>query len=85
MKNIFERAIIKWGKDRQYDMLQEECGELITVINHLRRGRCKPEQVLEEMADVAIMLEELKILHGQKKFRKMFKKKCKKMKEQLSE
>lgn len=41
--------------------MQEECGELIVAINKRKRYG-KFEQVIEEMADVELMLEQLKYL-----------------------
>jgi hypothetical protein len=64
-------------------MMAEEAAELITSMNHLRRGRYGPEGVVEEMVDVAIMLEELKIIFGQEAFDQMWIKKCEKFKGQL--
>jgi NTP pyrophosphatase (non-canonical NTP hydrolase) len=60
-RDLYKRAIEKWGFDSQVDMLVEECGELIAVINQWRRGRKTPREFLSEMADVEIMLEQIKM------------------------
>ena len=50
-----------YGINPQLDQMQEECAELIVAINkHKRYG--KSEQVIEEIADVELMLEQLKYL-----------------------
>lgn len=50
-------AIRKWGKDAQLNVLQEECGELIVAISHLKRMRPNAmKEFIEELADVNIMV-----------------------------
>ena len=62
------RAIRAYGAENQVCQAQEECGELISVLNQYRRGRCTTFEVLAEMADVEIMLDQLKIIYGQDAF-----------------
>lgn len=50
-----------YGINPQLDQMQEECGELIVAINKRKRYG-KSEQVIEEMADVELMLEQVKYL-----------------------
>ena len=60
LKEICQKAIEKWGFERQANHLQEECGELIAAISHLRRKRKDArEHVLEEATDVKIMVEQI--------------------------
>lgn len=56
---VYERAIATWGRTAQLGMVQEECAELIAAIHRRQRGRCSDEDVVEEAADVWIMLEQL--------------------------
>jgi len=57
---ICEKAIEKWGFERQASHCQEECGELVAAISHLRRKRKGArEDVLEEATDVKIMVEQI--------------------------
>lgn len=52
-----EYAIDTWDSFDLLHLLQEECAELITAISHLQRGKeGAHSNVLEEMADVTIML-----------------------------
>ena len=62
-KTMFE-AISKWGENKQTDMLHEEIGELLQAINkHKRKNSLENrENLLEEIADVEIMLEQLKLI-----------------------
>lgn len=71
MKGIFlefnstlEKAIDTYGSLNQIDMLHEEIGELLQAINKDKRKRtlATRDNVLEEIADVEIMLEQLKIM-----------------------
>jgi len=57
------KAIAKWGRTSQIDMLQEECAELIVAINKYKRNNVGTiEAVLEEIADVEIMIDQIKVL-----------------------
>lgn len=58
-KDIFETAIKVYGVTDQENMAIEECAELIQAINKKHRG--KEHNIPEEIADVEIMLEQLKI------------------------
>ncbi len=69
--SILEKAIDKYGKDNQLNMVQEECAELIQAISKYKRAiasknvnatRSSRENIVEELADVMIMQEQLKIM-----------------------
>jgi hypothetical protein len=56
-------ALEAFGVDAQLAQAQEELAELIVVISHLRRGRIgHPMGLRDEIADVEIMLEQLRYL-----------------------
>jgi len=57
----YDKAIKLWGKELQFGMLSEECGELLTAINQWRRGRVDKSKVVEEMADVMIMIRQIMV------------------------
>lgn len=59
------KAIEKWGKVSQVEMVIEECSELITAIQHFKRGRVEPGKVAEEVADVLIMCMQLRLMVGE--------------------
>lgn len=63
-KRLYIKAIRKWHTTSQIHMAIEECGELIVVLTkHFRNnGSSNMDDILEEMADVEIMLEQLKII-----------------------
>ena len=61
---IFEQALKQWGAELQFDMVVEECAELIHAINAYKRGRATADQVLDEIADVQIMLNQMRVVFG---------------------
>lgn len=70
-KTILNRAIDTYGEEAQMDMCIEEMSELTKAILKLRRyqnaheGNCTEvllDNIVEEVADVEIMLEQVKIM-----------------------
>ena len=61
-KELYEQALMLWGEKLQIGMAIEECSELIVELSkHLRFGLSSPHcGVIEEIADVEIMIEQLK-------------------------
>lgn len=58
---ILIAAIRTFGDKAQEGVAIEECSELIQAISHKHRGR--EHNIAEEIADVEIMLEQLKIIN----------------------
>lgn len=59
-ETIAKLAIEKYGEAAQLRQLQEECAELIVAVNHFFRQRQNArEELIEELADVTIVLMEL--------------------------
>jgi NTP pyrophosphatase (non-canonical NTP hydrolase) len=46
---------------RQFNQLQEECGELIAAVNQYRRNK-SIEHLYDEIADVAIMIAQMRVI-----------------------
>lgn len=63
-KDICAEAIQHWGEDYILNICMEEPSELIQAISKYRRygTGAEVESITEEMADVSIILEELKII-----------------------
>lgn len=59
--DITDKAIKHYGNKKQIEMAIEEMAELIVAINHGRRGR-NLQGIIEEIADVEIMLMQLKTI-----------------------
>lgn len=64
IEKVFADAIDVYGEEFQIDMMIEECSELITTLQHYRRGRVLKDKVCEELADVQIMAQQLKMIFG---------------------
>ena len=58
-KSIFEQAVECWGPVSQVGMVNEEAGELFTVLNQWIRGRVSASRVAEEVADMSIVLDQI--------------------------
>ena len=80
-----KRAIRAYGSENQVNQAQEECGELISVLNQHRRGRCTTFEVLAEMADVEIMLDQLKVIFGEESFHLKKMEKIERLEQRLDE
>ena len=60
--NICKKAVNTFGSDVQEMMFIEEVGELVQALSKKRRG-FEGANIAEEIADVEIMLEQLKHIH----------------------
>lgn len=63
-KELYCRVIRKFGIEYQMGLLQEECAELIQAVSKYRRNNGSIDTIvklLEEMADVEIMIEQMKV------------------------
>ena len=67
-RDIYQRAIDAWGEESQIDMGIEECGELIVALSKLGRSKgvraSRIEAAIDEIADVTIMMRQLRIVFG---------------------
>ena len=78
---IYCRAIATYGEENQKRIAQEELAELIQAISKDLRGR--PHNVEEEIADVEIVLEQLKKMYNKQRVNKWKLYKLKKLKNKL--
>lgn len=63
-RSILQKAIDQWGEDAQTKMVLEEMSELQKEICKRWRGKDNLDAIAEEVADVEIMLEQLKMMLG---------------------
>ncbi len=63
-KEIYEKAAEKWGNSSQLLIVIEELNELAVEISHYIRGRRDIGDIylIEEIADVEIVLDQLKLI-----------------------
>ena len=59
-QTVYQKALTKFGVDSQVNKLIEEMAELIVALSHYKIGRVS--NVAEELADVDIVLEQIKPL-----------------------
>lgn len=65
MEEMINRIADMYGKEPQLVMLMEECGELIQACSkQLRRKDKSINNLIEELADVRIMIEQIEHLYG---------------------
>jgi len=62
MADVCWRAVGAWGKQSQLVICMEEMAELTKELSKNLRGRDNDLNVAEEIADVEIMLEQLKLI-----------------------
>lgn len=63
--NIYERAVKVWGKDAQMLQVIEEMSELTKeLLKNVNRKKNNISEIIEETADVEIMLEQLKCCYN---------------------
>jgi NTP pyrophosphatase (non-canonical NTP hydrolase) len=76
---IYRLAVKKWGYPLQLGMLIEECAELIQATNKVLRYKNSSNEkdciynLAEEIADVEIMIGQLKIMFNWYKFKEKIK------------
>lgn len=56
---IEKAALAHYGQDNQLLKAVEECNELASALLHFRGGRATEMDVMTEIADMAIMLDQL--------------------------
>ena len=63
-KTVYQEALNKWGVDIQTMMAVEEMSELTKEICKIKRGKMDLDALADEIADVTIMLEQLREIYG---------------------
>ena len=80
---LYRKALKIYGFEPQKNMVYEECGELITALARLSRGRCSQQEVITELVDVHIMIEQMAEIFGADEFNAEKNKKLTRLKERL--
>lgn len=63
--NVYEHALSVWGKEPQMLQVVEEMSELTKeILKNVNRGKDNLAEIIEETADVEIMLEQLKYCYN---------------------
>lgn len=83
-RQIYEKALVKWGVENQLWMVTEECGELLNAIGKMRRERVTREDVITELADVTIMCEQIAQYIGYDDYTREMERKLERLKQRLA-
>lgn len=63
-REICALALARFGNDKQTHKAREECAELIVALYHAEDGKIGTGDVITEIADVAVMIEQLTQMFG---------------------
>lgn len=63
-RTVYEAALQKWGAEAQINKFTEELGEFLVELGRLRNGAGNSGAFAEELADLTIMLEQLRLIYG---------------------
>ena len=63
-RSICRRILAHYGADNQHKQAIQECSELITALCHRMENRATDAAVIDELADVSIMVEQLANVYG---------------------
>lgn len=72
-EDIYSKAIEKFGHENQLIVAIEELSELQKELTKALRGKLRIEKLLEEIADVEIILEQLKLMYSDCQIEKLTK------------
>jgi NTP pyrophosphatase (non-canonical NTP hydrolase) len=64
-KALYQAALDRWGQEAQFDQAVEECAEMIAAIKHFRRGKVTQQAVVDELADVLLMVGQMIYMLGE--------------------
>ncbi len=78
-EQLYQATIDKWGVEAQYEQMVEECAELIAALKHFQRGKISKQSVIDELADVTLMLGQLTWMFGPREIEESIAEKRKKL------
>ena len=83
-REIYRKALSKYGIENQVFMVMEEVGELLSALGKANRGRLSSSmEVITEIADVSIMMEQMAENFGYENYLKEKDYKINRLKERL--
>lgn len=85
LEDIYQATLAKWGEEAQYDQAVEECAELIASLKHFKRKKVDDQQIVEELADVTLMIGQLTWMFGEDRVAEAVKAKLEKLRGLLSQ
>ena len=93
MEKILKDVVDAWGYDSQIDMMIEEMSELTKALLKLKRNSKKPKKeqvkfynhVCEEIADVNLMIKQMKYIFSSDMINKYEKEKLERLQDRLDD
>ncbi len=82
--DIYRAALAKWGEEAQFDQAVEECAELIAALKHYKRDKVDRQQIIDELADVTLMVGQLVFMFGEDRVEQAIETKLNKLRTLLS-
>lgn len=86
LRNLCAAAIKTFGREHQVEMIKEECVELVHALHKLKRypdDEKRMQNVLNEIADVTIILEQANQIFGRERVEEAIYFKMKKLEKQI--
>lgn len=83
--DLYAKTINKWGEEAQYSQMVEECAELIATLQHFSRDKVDEDAVVNELADVFLMVGQLTYMFGEDRLTAAVEKKIAKLEGLLKE
>ena len=84
-RQVLTAAMTKFGFRSNYGILVEECGELLSAMNKLYRGRVDEDAVITELADVSLAVGTFALYFGHDKFVAERERKLERLKKRVEE
>lgn len=84
LTQIYQETIRTWGEEAQYDQMIEECAELIVALKHFKRSKIAKQDVINEIADVTMMIGQLTWMVGEENVHAAVEQKIKKLEDLLN-
>ena len=85
LHDLYRRTLELWGEQAQYDQMVEECAELCAALMHYRRDKVSLQQVIDELADVTLMVGQLSWMFGEEQVAQAVKDKREKLEQLMLE
>lgn len=63
-KAVYQEAIERYGVNHQLNKFDEELGEFLAEYGRMRNGTGNYVKFADELADLSIMLEQLRLIYG---------------------
>lgn len=82
-RKVYAKALRVWGNEKQKLQAVGEIGEFLTELGREGQGRSSHSQVIDEIADVMIMMNQMAMIYGEDDVRERIKIKIEKVKTKL--